>query len=589
MQTLATERQAAAETPHPRHPAGSKARVLLCSVFGPYAQDDKYGSRRINPMELYHNQVTRTQGAFSLRIFHRSWGIMLIQCNIQAPCNLLDFPTLDRFESEISRNHYDVVGISSILVNIGKVKEMCELVRKHLPKAQIVIGGHIANLEDLKDRVEADHVVRGEGIEWFRRYLGEDPDQPIRHPAVETPVSMRSMGIAIPNKRGNTAVTLIPSVGCPLGCNFCSTSAMFGGKGRSRNFYSTGEELFHVLCGLEEETGARSFFVMDENFLLNRPRALRLLALMEEHGKPWSFYVFSSANVLRHYSMEELVRIGVSWVWIGLEGRDSSYGKLKGTDTRELVAKLQSHGIRVLGSSIIGLEEHDADNIDDAIEHAVSHATDFHQFMLYTPLPGTPLHRDLRAKGLIVDESECGLPEIHGQHRFNYQHARIAPGAETEMLLRAFRRDFEVNGPSLLRIVRTTLSGWLRYRDHADARVRERFRWEANELPTVWAAVAAGAQRHYRRDPAMHAKIKQLRKDLDSTFGIKAKLAGMLGGWWVHHNLKAEQRRLDAGQTWEPPTFFETNRTEPDPNHRGPAPSKCRFVEPLTPQPQAAT
>jgi hypothetical protein len=27
-------------------------------------------------MELYHNQVTRAQGAFSLRRFHRSWGII---------------------------------------------------------------------------------------------------------------------------------------------------------------------------------------------------------------------------------------------------------------------------------------------------------------------------------------------------------------------------------------------------------------------------------------------------------------------------------------------------------------------------------
>ncbi len=96
------------------HPAGSKARVLLTSVFGPYAQDDEYGSRVMNPMELYHNQVTRTQGPFSLRMFHRSWGLMLIQANIEAPCTVLDFPTLDRFIEEIrdtpvrrDRHHLD--------------------------------------------------------------------------------------------------------------------------------------------------------------------------------------------------------------------------------------------------------------------------------------------------------------------------------------------------------------------------------------------------------------------------------------------------------------------------------------------------
>ncbi len=580
MQLTAETAVQAAEPEQPKHLKGSATRILLTSVFGPYARDDEYGSRLINPMELYHNQVTRTQGAFSLRIFHRSWGIMLIQCNIKAPCNLLDFPTRERFESEISRNHYDVVGISSILVNIGKVKKMCELVRRWLPKAQIVVGGHIANLPGLKQRVGADHVVKGEGVTWFRRYLGEDADQPFRHPLVETPVNIRSVGLKVPNRRGHTAVTLIPSVGCPLGCNFCSTSAMFGGKGKSRVFYDSGDELFHVIRELADASGARSFFVMDENFLLNRARALRLLELMQAHNKPWSFYVFSSANVLKRYTLDELVRLGISWVWLGLEGRDSQYGKLKGTNTLELVRGFQQHGIRVLGSSIIGLEEHTPANIDDAIDYAVSHATDFHQFMLYTPLPGTELHAQLKREGRILPESECGLPEIHGQHRFNYLHPHIRDGQETEMLLRAFRRDFDVNGPSLLRIVRTTLNGFLKYRDHADMRVRDRFRWEAKELATTWAAVTAGALRHYRRNPAMRAQIKTLLKDLYRAFGIRARLAGTLGGPWVHYNLKAEQARLVTGQTWEPPTFFETNRDQPDPAQRGPQPTPCRFVEP---------
>jgi hypothetical protein len=72
-----------------KHPKGTQARILLSSVFGPYARDDEFGSRSINPMELYHNQVTRAQGSFSLRMFHRSWGIMLIQANIPRPAPFL--------------------------------------------------------------------------------------------------------------------------------------------------------------------------------------------------------------------------------------------------------------------------------------------------------------------------------------------------------------------------------------------------------------------------------------------------------------------------------------------------------------------
>jgi hypothetical protein len=44
---------------HPIHPLATGARVLLSSVFGPYCRDDEYGSRKINPMELYQNQVSR--------------------------------------------------------------------------------------------------------------------------------------------------------------------------------------------------------------------------------------------------------------------------------------------------------------------------------------------------------------------------------------------------------------------------------------------------------------------------------------------------------------------------------------------------
>src|SRR5664279_1336017 len=158
-------------TPHTK---GTQARVLLSSVFGPYAQDDEFGSRSINPMELYHNQVTREQGSFSLRMFHRSWGLMMIQHNISAPCTLLDFPTLERFESELTKHQYDIVGISGIIPNVGKVKEMCRRTRLLSPNAVIVVGGHVAGIPGIENMIDADHIVKGEGIAWMRQYLGED-------------------------------------------------------------------------------------------------------------------------------------------------------------------------------------------------------------------------------------------------------------------------------------------------------------------------------------------------------------------------------------------------------------------------------
>ena len=543
---------------HPRHPLGSSARVLLTSVYGPYAQDDEYGSRALNPMELYHNQVTRVQQVFSLRMFHRSWGIMLIRDNITAPCTLLDFPTMDRFIEEITTKQYDIVGISAIQPNIGKVQKMCQLIRDHLPSATIVVGGHVANARDLHLRIDADHIVMGEGIRWMRRFLSEDPERPIRHPHVLSGVGARVMGITLREKPRDVAATLIPSVGCPMGCNFCATSAMFGGKGKFFHFYETGDELFEVMCELEQALHVRSFFVMDENFLLHRKRALRLLDLMVKFGKSWALYLFSSAHTLRHYTIEQLVALGVSWVWMGLEGDGANYTKLRGTDTHKLVRTMQSHGIRVLGSTIIGLENHTPENIDAVIDHAVSYDTEFHQFMLYTPISGTPLYEEHLAAGTLVDPEQCPEADTHGQYRFAHKHAHIRDGQETQYLRNAFNRDFMINGPSIVRVVRTTLQGWRRYKNHPDTRIRKRFVWEARDLSVRLCGMVWVARRWFRSDPVLKLKMSHILQDLYREFGLKARVAGPVVGRYIRFMARREARRLRRGWTYEPPTFYET-------------------------------
>ncbi|HOM16251.1 MAG TPA: cobalamin-dependent protein [Thermoguttaceae bacterium] len=573
------------EAQQPVHPLGREAKVLLTSVFGPYGQDDEYGSRRLNPMELYQNQVTREQGPFSLRMFHRSWGLMMIQANIEAPCTLLDFPTLDRFIEEIRTHQYDIVGISSIIPNLLKVRKMCELVRQYLPGAKIVVGGHIANIPDLAQRIDADYIVRGDGIRWFRLYLGEDVERPIRHPEILSGYGTRNMGITVKEKPGDVAATLIPSVGCPFGCNFCSTSAMFGGKGKFVNFYETGDELFDIMDQLARSMQVRSFFVMDENFLLHRRRALRLLELMERHNKPWSINVFSSANVLRSYTIDQLVRLGVSWVWMGLEGENSQYAKLHGIDTFDLVRTLQSHGIKVLGSTILGLENHTPDNIDAAIDYAIRHDTDFHQFMLYTPIPGTPLYRQLAAEGRLKPEGSYHIGDVHGQYILNYYHPHIPPGMEVEIVRRAFARHYQTNGPSIARIVRTMLSGWRRYKDCPDQRVRDRVRWECRELGTTYVAVAAACYRYFADQPHLRAKMADLLHELYSEFGWKARFYAAVGGRYLSWTVRREEKRLAAGWTYEPPTFYTCNEPALEEFRTGAAPELARWVQPRTARP----
>jgi radical SAM superfamily enzyme YgiQ (UPF0313 family) len=537
------------------HPKGVNARVLLTSVFGPYARDDEFGSRAINPMELYHNQVTRSQGAFSLRMFHRSWGIMMIQSNISAPSTLLDFPTREVFANELAKQHYDIVGISSIIVNVHKVQEMCRMVRELSPGTEIVVGGHVAAIPGIEEMVDADYCVRGEGISWMRRHLGEDDTAPITHPAIASGFHRRLLGLRLPDLKGSTAATIIPSVGCPMGCNFCTTSSFFGGKGKQIDFLPTGADLFEVMCDAEREFGMQSFFVMDENFLLNRTRALELLQLMKQEHKSWEFYVFSSANAIRKYTMEELVEIGVSWLWMGLESAHSQYGKLKGTDTLQLTRELRHNGIRVLGSTIVGLEHHTPENIVEEIENAVRHDTDFHQFMLYTPVPGTPLYQEVQDQGRLLD---VDLADIHGQFKFNFKHAAISRDDSKRFLDYAFLRDFQRNGPSLYRIVRTTFEGWKRYGNNADARIRARFERDARALRTVYGGALWAMERSVRKtNAALSERMRALQQEIDRAFGPLASLsAGVLGPILLWSSWR-EERRLARGKTYEPPTIIE--------------------------------
>jgi radical SAM superfamily enzyme YgiQ (UPF0313 family) len=531
-------------------------RILLTSVFGPFAQDDEFGSRTINPMELYHNQVTRAQGPFSLRMSHRSWGIMLIQANIGAPSTVLDFPTRERFVRELRAHVYDIVGISGIVVNVGKVREMCRLVRMHSPRSRIVVGGHVTALPGIERMIDADDVVKGDGIRWFRERLGEPIDAPITHPAIPSSFDFRLMGLKGPHGAGDPAATIIPSVGCPMGCNFCTTSAFFGGKGRFVNFYERGRELFEVMCDVERRLRVRTFFMMDENFLLYKRRALELLDCMKRHGKAWSLFVFSSANAIAKYDMRQLVELGITWVWMGFESEMANYVKLRGRDTIALTRELQSHGIRVHGSTIIGMEHHTPDTMDGEIDHAVAHDADCHQFMLYTPMPGTPLHDAMQAQGHIL--SDVDLADIHGQYKFNFRHPSITRDDSKRWLDAAFARDYDVNGPSLYRMMRTTFNGWRRHRDDADPRVRGYWAAEGAKLRNGYGAALWAMERYLRgANRPVSDRIAALRREIERQLGGVSRLLDRTIGPVLLWAARREAAAYPMGRPLEPRTFVD--------------------------------
>jgi len=480
------------------HAPFPRKRVLLAGVFGPFGVDDAYG-RKENIMELFHNQVTKAQGAASWRYHHRSFGLYFLAANLDAEVTVLDFPSRRRFLRELRRN-YDVVGISFIAPNFVKAREMARLTRALAPRATIVLGGHGTAIEGVEERIDCDHVIRGEGIRGMRMLLGQDPDAPLVHPVLPSVERRSILGVPVP---GIGATLLVPGLGCVNGCRFCSTSHFF--DRRYHAFLPTGRDVFEACRRIADERGTDEFFVMDENFLKDTGRARELLGEMERHGRYFRFHIFSSAEAITAFGLDDLVRLGVGFVWIGVEAgsRQGNYPKNEGVDARALIRELRERGIVVLASGILCQEHHTPTNIQNDIDFLVGLEPDLLQFMLLTPMPVTALYREQQARHAL--RTDLPFEEWHGQKHLAFRHPAFPEASAERWLAAAFRQDYQVNGSSMYRVVETSLRGFRRL---------------------------AGLS---RRDPCLEARMRDLR---DQTREWAAMLPAI-----ASHPVNAEERR----------------------------------------------
>jgi radical SAM superfamily enzyme YgiQ (UPF0313 family) len=249
-------------------------------------------------------------------------------------------------------------------------------------------------------------------------------------------------------------------VGCVNGCSFCCTSHFFG-KSYSP-FLGTGKEIFDTCCRLADERGTDEFFVMDENFLKDRQRAMELLEEMERAGRYFTFQIFSSAEAIRAFGVDNMVRLGVMFVWIGVEscsGR-GNFEKNRGIDPKELVQELREKGIIVLASGILCQEHHTPENIEEDIDFMVDLEADFVQFMLLTPLPVTGLYKSQKRRGLLRED--LPLEEWHGQKHLSFKHPAFPGDSAEKWIGYAFRKDYLVNSSSMYRVVETCYRGYTR-------------------------------------------------------------------------------------------------------------------------------
>jgi radical SAM superfamily enzyme YgiQ (UPF0313 family) len=304
-------------------------------------------------------------------------------------------------------------------------------------------------------------------VRFLRNLLGEDPAQPIRHPLAHSSFNRQVMGVPLPLTSG----VLIPGVGCANRCRFCATSHFFGAY---TSYLTSGAEIFELCRQYEEQMGVTDFGVLDENFMKFPGRARELIQLIEAHDKQYTFGIFSSAETLKQLGdLDLLVRMGVNFLWIGVESKKEVYEKNRGVDFHALVSDLRHRGISVLASAILFLEHHDQDTIWEDIDFAISLNPDYLQFMQLGPLPGTALYQDYEQKGLLLD---VPYEEQHGQDMIWFHHPHFTRRESREYLQRAFQKDYQVNSASFIRLMRTTLWGYHYCQNHAHPLVRRRAR-----------------------------------------------------------------------------------------------------------------
>jgi hypothetical protein len=182
--------------------------------------------------------------------------------------------------------------------------------------------------------------------------------------------------------------------------------------------------------------------------------------------------------------------------------------------------------------------------------------------MLYTPLPGTNLYRQMQQEGRLLPDVDAA--DMHGQYQFNFRHKAIPRDLSKILLDWAFEEDYRINGPSLYRICRTTLQGWRKHRDHAEQRIRERFHREARALRQVYPAMLWAMERFLRRpNPAVSSSIGELRREIQREFGILTRCCAHFAGPILLWTSRWEAARLKTGFSYEPSTFVERKNWVP--------------------------
>ncbi len=459
-------------------------KVLLTSVCRPMGP--KYGDAPSVGYELLYRQVMRAQGIFSPRTVNIHFSLEYIAENLDAPTVVLQYPSKRELIRELKKG-YDYVGVSFLMAVMHKMKETVALIRQYAPNSKIVLGGYGTVLKDEVLKPYADHICREEGVAFFRRLLGESEiPMPYKHPLIVSSLKLFGWTVSGTGK-------IFAGLGCPNGCDFCCTSHFFSRK--HIKLLPEGKDIYAVIERYLDMDPKLVFLILDEDFLLNKKRAMAFRDCVIKGGKAVSIFAFSSIKAISQYKVEEIMEMGIDGFWIGYEGTRSNYAKQQGRPVGEILTEFREHGITVLASMIVGFDYQNQEVVATELDGLMKLKPALSQFLIYGPVPGTPFYERIIKENLLQDvytkDMELFYRRADG-FRTMIKHPTLSPEEIERIQSWCFEEDFQRLGPSIFRVLEARLLGYQKLKDSANPILRQKAEYYARELRVAYPVFLAG-------------------------------------------------------------------------------------------------
>jgi Fe-S oxidoreductase len=337
----------------------------------------------------------------------------------------------------------DLVAVSAITSTAPQSYKLADLVRK--AGAVVVMGGTHTSFMPEEGLQHADFVVRGEGefafqelVDAIQRGDGFDKIQNLSYRTSDGHVVSNPERPKIPNLDVNPipdyhlisgwkpggVISVATSRGCPFSCTFCSVPGMYGHAFRTHS-------IDRVLEELELHKGNMYTFFADDIFTANKKRVKELLRKMIERNLTPQWGAQVRTETVDDPELLAMMRDSNCFnVYVGFESINPRTLKLfqKKQDLAKIersIERFHEHKIRIHGMFVVGSDEDDLETIDATAEFALKHDIDSVQFMILTPIPGSPDWDTLYAKGdkYVINRNWTFYDGHHAVH----QPRRMSP------------------------------------------------------------------------------------------------------------------------------------------------------------------